>query len=103
MASFAATPLLRSRLPHQLALSKWDGNRKKKKNEANGVAWYFTMNERGYLPDDQANSKSSSSSLYARTFLLILEVSTHVTKSSMFFVTRNAGSVTVSGPTLTWP
>ena len=31
MASFAATPLLRSRLPHQLALSKWDGNRKKKK------------------------------------------------------------------------
>eukprot|EP00955_Chlamydomonas_euryale_P066700 359620-Chlamydomonas_euryale.AAC.6 len=37
------------------------------------------------------------------TLRLILEVSTHVTKSSIAFVTWNAGSVTVSVPTRTWP
>lgn len=46
-------------------------------------------------------SKSSNLSLYLSTFLLILLLSTHVTKSSMFLVTMNAGSVTTSGPTLT--
>ena len=43
MASFAATPLLRSRLPHQLALSKWDGNRKKKKMRPSPVEWRGTL------------------------------------------------------------
>ena len=43
MASFAATPLLRSRLPHQLALSKWDGNRKKKKIRPSPVEWRGTL------------------------------------------------------------
>ncbi|KDR09097.1 hypothetical protein L798_01053 [Zootermopsis nevadensis] len=35
--------------------------------------------------------------------LLMAEVSTHVTKSSKFLLTRNAGSFTTSGPTLTCP
>ncbi|RUP43710.1 hypothetical protein BC936DRAFT_136830 [Jimgerdemannia flammicorona] len=42
-------------------------------------------------------------SLYLSIFLLILLVSTQVTKSSMFLLTRNAGSVMVSGPTRMWP
>jgi len=50
-----------------------------------------------------SRSKSSSSSLYLAIVRLSLEVSTQVTKSSMCRVTRNAGSVIVSGPTLTWP
>lgn len=50
-----------------------------------------------------SRSKSSSFSLYRRTFLLILLPSTHVTKSSMLLVTKNAVSVIVSGPTRTWP
>ena len=37
------------------------------------------------------------------TVLLSLDVSTHVTKSSICLVTKNAGSVTASGPTLTCP
>lgn len=37
------------------------------------------------------------------TFLLIFEESTQVMKSSMFLVTRKAGSVTASGPTRTCP
>jgi hypothetical protein len=41
--------------------------------------------------------------LYFWTCRLSLEVSTQVTKSSMFLVTRNAGSVIVSGPTRTCP
>lgn len=41
--------------------------------------------------------------LYFWTCRLILDVSTQVTKSSMLRVTRNAGSVMVSGPTRTWP
>jgi len=48
-------------------------------------------------------SKSSSSLLYDMMVLLSFDVSTHVTKSSICRVTRKAGSVTVSGPTRTWP
>ena len=40
---------------------------------------------------------------HMRTLRLILLVSTQVTKSSMFLVTWNAGLVTVSVPTRTWP
>ena len=42
-------------------------------------------------------------SLYFITFLLILEVSAQVTKSSIALVTWCAGSVTVLGPMRTWP
>lgn len=45
-------------------------------------------------------SKSSSLSRYLRIFRLIFEESTHVTKSSIFLVTRKAGSVTTSVPHL---
>lgn len=48
-------------------------------------------------------SKSSKFSRYCIIFRLILLESTHVTKSSMFLVTRYAGSVTTSDPTRTWP
>ena len=68
-------------------------------------------------------SKSSIASRYFMMFFLILEESTQVTKSSMFLdsrsvhqvrshvvhdrdsylVTKKAGSVTTSVPTLTWP
>jgi len=51
----------------------------------------------------QSKSKSSSLSLYFSIFLLILLESTQVIKSSMFRVTKNAGSVMTSGPALTWP
>jgi hypothetical protein len=48
-------------------------------------------------------SKSSSFSLYLKMFLLIFDPSTHVTKSSIPLVTRNAVSVIGSVPTLTCP
>ena len=48
-------------------------------------------------------SKSSLMSLYSITCFLIFDVSVQVTKSSMFLVTRKAGSIITSGPTLTWP
>jgi len=50
-----------------------------------------------------SNSKSSNSSLYFMICLLILLPTVHVTKSSIFLVTRYAGSVTVSAMTRTWP
>ncbi len=37
--------------------------------------------------------------MYCNTLRLILDVSTQVTKSSILCVTKNAGSVTISGPT----
>ena len=43
-------------------------------------------------------SKSSSSSLYFLIWRTILESSDHLIKSSRVRVTRNAGSVTTSGP-----
>jgi len=46
-----------------------------------------------------SRSKSSSLSLYFITVRLILDVSTHVTKSSIGLDTMNAGSVMTSGPT----
>jgi len=52
---------------------------------------------------NHSKSKSSNFSLYLSIFLLILLPSTHVTKSSLPRVTRNAVSVTVSVPTLTCP
>ena len=48
-------------------------------------------------------SKSSNLWRYLRMLRLILLESTQVTKSSMPLVTRKAGSVTTSVPTLTWP
>jgi hypothetical protein len=50
-----------------------------------------------------SKSKSSSFSRYFKIFLLIFEPCTHVTKSSIPRVTRNAVSVIGSVPTLTWP
>ena len=47
----------------------------------------------------QAKSKSSLWSPYSITCFLIFDVSVQVTKSSMFLVTRKAGSVITSGPT----
>ena len=51
----------------------------------------------------QAKSKSSLWSPYSITCFLIFDVSVQVTKSSMFLVTRKAGSVITSGPTRMWP
>mmetsp|Transcript_61291 Transcript_61291/g.181258 ORF Transcript_61291/g.181258 Transcript_61291/m.181258 type:complete len:134 (-) Transcript_61291:593-994(-) len=48
-----------------------------------------------------SKSKSSSLSLYRCTVLRTFELSTHVTKSSIDRVTKNAGSVTTFGPTRT--
>ena len=54
-------------------------------------------------PHHHIKSKSSTPSLYRKIFLRTLLPSTHVTKSSMSLVTRNAASVTTSVPTLTCP
>ena len=51
----------------------------------------------------QSKSKSSNLSLYFSIFLLILLESTQVIRSSIFRVTKNAGSVMTSGPALTCP
>lgn len=50
-----------------------------------------------------SKSKSSNFSLYCKILLLILLLSTQVTKSSIPLVTNNAVSVIVSVPTLTCP
>ena len=69
------------------------------------IIWNFLSNRLLYLQECNIGrlSKSSKCSLYFNTFLLIFDVSTHVTKSSKVLVTRNVGSVTVSGPTPIWP
>ena len=54
-------------------------------------------------PHHHIKSKSSTPCLYRKMFLRTLLPSTHVTKSSMSLVTRNAASVTTSVPTLTCP
>ena len=56
-----------------------------------------------YGPAIHTGACPSTLMTHMRTLRLILLVSTQVTKSSMFLVTWNAGLVTVSVPTRTWP